>query len=145
MKKLRVFVAFIVMVLCLSACHSSMSLTYSVETGDVVMVELDTTKNDYKLHNVDNGFEIKLSGEVVATGKFATAEQMQRNVELVTASSDMIEIPDAFKANGVEPNGNPLYYEYDGTSQLLYNFEGVGVVLTVTDANVVSKLSIELK
>lgn len=95
MKKVLLSVSlFIISLLVLTGCTTTLSYTFEVETGDSVKVGLNTT-DGYKI-SYKVPFEISLDDEVLSTGTFVTLDQynqykdavdMDNNVKIIDSGS----------------------------------------------------------
>jgi len=131
MKKFLSVIA-LMLVLCLTGCNTTMSMTYNVSTGDQIKVTLDTTDSDYKLATSDGAIKIKSGDTVIATGSFMTAD-------------DIVSTREGFKSLGIEEENGVIQYEEDGHTYVMYNINGnTGVYLDTSDADIISRLTLEM-
>lgn len=93
-KNIPVFLLILCLIFTVSGCDgakTSKSFTFSVDTGDKVCIELDTT-NGYDITS-DLPFEISQNGSVLSQGIFIEAEQYASYVDAVSSddSAKVIE------------------------------------------------------
>lgn len=122
----KTLVVSVMSVLTLTGCSSSIAYTYSIETGDKVVIELDTS-DGHKLSS-DVPFEVSLDGEVLTTGTFIPGSSYDDYVYSVQDTEDAVLV-DQGERDGLEY----IFYSY-GKAEYNYiiNIKGsdTGVVLS---------------
>ena len=110
-KRFLALISMAVLLATLAACGgSSMSLTYSVDTGDKIKVSLDTS-NGHSLNKASDAFTIEKDAQVVH-GLFINQSHYDAYLAAATA------LPES---NIIEENDQYLLYEYDGSSGIETN------------------------
>lgn len=97
----------------LAACNvsTSLSLTFRVETGDQIKVEMDTT-DGYSLGQDDGEILIKKDKELYMRGVFLTEEMYQSNFEIVSAGEGA-----TFQKEDIRDNNHCVYFQYDADGE----------------------------
>lgn len=83
---------------------SSVSLTFNVETGDSINVELDTQKNDYELKADGSRFIVKEEDNDILQGIFLTTDMYDQYETAIMETGNILESDDY------------IFYEYEGES-----------------------------
>ena len=138
MKKL-ISVLSVALCLCilLTACHSSFSYTFNIETGDRVKVTLDTT-NGYKLRQENGQFSVEKDDNKLMFGTFLTADMFDDYEATVLAGADIIESAEdfyLFQQDG--QSGRETYYLFmldnSDTGIILATLEGEETARAIYD------------
>lgn len=125
MKLKRIFVTLsmcVVLMMSLTACHSSKSYTFRVDNGEKVQITLDTT-DGYNIKQEDGVFTIQKEEEDILNGCFLSAEGYKQKAAAVAALGDEAII----KAT---PKDAPTFYcyQFEGEAGLetdfLFQIEG---------------------
>lgn len=107
MKKVFMSLAIIVvMLLTLTGCTKSKSYTFTVETGDKIKVQLNTT-DGYNLSS-DLPFKISKNGNTLSQGTFITIDGYNKYIEVINSNSN-IKILD----NGTRDGISYTFYSYN--------------------------------
>lgn len=85
---------------------TSKALTFNIENGDKIKVEMDTT-DGYALSNEDGTFKIEKDDEIIMQGIFLTKEMYDSYLTRVQAVNTVTVIEDKLKDQGY------LFYEVD--------------------------------
>lgn len=91
----------ILLLAALTACTTSFALTFEVETGDSIKVELDTT-GGYALKANGATFEVYDGDTLISKGIFLTEEMLAPYLELTEGSQDDITV--------LEKSENSIFY-----------------------------------
>lgn len=125
-KRMLVFAAALAACL-LAGCSmkTSQSLSFAVETGDTIRIELDTT-DGYSLKAADSAFEVFCGEERIAKGIFLEEEKLASYVGL--QESDVEEV--------YERNSESIFYHTGNEWNWVFRVEssstGVALVNTVS-------------
>ncbi|WP_343209437.1 hypothetical protein [Anaerolentibacter hominis] len=98
----------LILMLSLTACHSSKSFTFQIENGEKIQVKLDTT-DGYDLLQESGTITVQKDGEDILNGVFLLPDGYSSYETAITSSSE-VDILEA------APEDAPTYY--------LYQFEG---------------------
>ena len=93
-----------------ASCSTYFSITYDVETGDSIKVQLDTTSG-YELENTGSTFEIHKNGELVTKGIFLTEDMMAPYLEL-SEDTDEVTVFDKDASSVFYHSGNEWNYVF---------------------------------
>lgn len=98
----------LVSLVCLSACHTSMSYTFQIDNGEKLVVNLDTT-DGYKLSQEDGTFTIEKDGKEIFYGRFLKPEGFALYQEELSKQENA-------KLIKLEPSDSPTtcVYTFDG-------------------------------
>lgn len=121
MKKVFMSLAIIgVMLLTLTGCTKSKSYTFTVETGDKVKVQLNTT-DGYDLSS-DLPFTISKNGNTLSQGTFITTDGYNQYIDVVNSDSNA-RILDSGTKDGI----SYTFYSYNDSE---FNY-----VIKIDDSN----------
>lgn len=121
MKKVFMSLAIIgVMLLTLTGCTKSKSYTFTVETGDKIKIQLNTT-DGYDLSS-DLPFKISKDGNTLSQGTFITIDGYNQYIEAVNSDSNA-KILDSKTKDGI----SYTFYSYNDSE---FNY-----VIKVNDSN----------
>lgn len=128
MKKVLALALSVVLVLCLfTACNttSSKAYTFTVDNGDKIKIELNTTDN-YDLSS-DVPFTISCDGKTLSQGSFVLAESYQQYVSVVNTDekAEMID-------SGTKDGNEYIFWCYNGSEYnyaILIKGSNTGIVL----------------
>lgn len=95
--------------LCFTACTASVGLTFNIETGDAVKVELDVT-GGHKLRSEGGRFFVEKDGVTVLNGVFLTPEMYDSVMNTVSENDLSIEDSNGVCFFSQEANGAAEYY-----------------------------------
>lgn len=111
----------ILLLVALTACSTSLSLTFNVDTGDSIKVELDTT-GGYSLKANGATFEVYEGDTLLTTGIFLTREMLE---PYLAVSEDTQEI------TILEKKDNGIFYHAGNEWNYVFQVEGssTGVAL----------------
>lgn len=121
MKKVFMSLAIIgVMLLTLTGCTKSKSYTFTVETGDKIKIQLNTT-DGYDLSS-DLPFKISKDGNTLSQGTFITIDGYNQYIEAVNSDSNA-KILESKTKDGI----SYTFYSYNNSE---FNY-----VIKVNDSN----------
>ena len=121
MKKVFMSLAIIgVMLLTLTGCTKSKSYTFTVETGDKIKIQLNTT-DGYDLSS-DLPFKISKDGNTLSQGTFITIDGYNQYIEAVNSDSNA-KILDSKTKDGI----SYTFYSYNDSE---FNY-----VIKINDSN----------
>lgn len=106
----------LLILLCVSACHTSKSFTFQIENGEQIRITLDTT-DGYDLVQEDGTFAVEKDDAYVLQGYFLSEDGYQQKEELVL-SADFIDM------KRMVPDEDPMMYVYqhEGNAGVETNF-----------------------
>ncbi len=128
MKKVLALALSVILAVCLfTACNttSSKAYTFTVDNGDKIKVELNTS-NDYDLSS-DVPFAISCDGKTLSQGSFVLAESYQQYVSVVNTDekAEMID-------SGTKDGNEYIFWCYNGSEYnyaILIKGSNTGIVL----------------
>ncbi len=105
-RRSKILYAFLclVMLLCVSACHTSKSFTFQIENGEQIKITLDTT-DSYDLVQEDGTFAVEKDGDYLLQGYFLSEDGYRQKEELIL-SVDFIDM------KRMVPDEDPMMYVY---------------------------------
>lgn len=123
--KLYLFPVMLLCIVLLGACSvsSNKSYTFSVETGDKIKVNLDTS-GDYSFSQENGHVIVKYNEETVLEGIFLTKDLYNQYLEAVD-NSGAVKL-----AENEADNISYLFYEYEGQAGTEDNF-----IIWIKDSN----------
>ncbi|MBO5143471.1 MAG: hypothetical protein J6C46_10890 [Clostridia bacterium] len=119
-KLLKLVMLCCFVIITITACTTSKSYTYKVETGDNIKVTLNTS-NGYDM-TATNPIELSKNGTKVSDGIFITLEMYEQYLDVVE-NDEKSTIIKTGNANGVEYT----FYNYDNKE---YNY-----IMKIKDSN----------
>jgi len=127
MKKIIVAAALMCTLFVGCEVSSSASLTFNVETGDNINVELDTHKNDYELKADGSRFLVKEEDNEILKGIFLTTDMYDQYEASIMETGTILE------------DGDYLFYEYEGEiplDEIPFHLKGVSTTQRVDSRNI---------
>lgn len=128
---IKILIISLFAVFTMTGCTTNVAYTFSVETGDSITVQLDTS-DGYKMSN-KVPFEISLDGTVLTTGKFIEGKYYDDYLSSIKGDANATLI-DESKRDDLEY----IFYSYNGSEyNYVINIIGTktGVILSSKDAN----------
>lgn len=128
MKKVLALVLSVILAVCIfTACNTTSSkvYTFTVDNGDKIKVELNTS-NDYDLSS-DVPFAILCDGKTLSQGSFVMAESYQQYVSVVNTDENA-ELIDS----GTKDGNEYIFWCYNGSEYnyaILIKGSNTGIVL----------------
>jgi hypothetical protein len=114
MKHLKNILLLLAVTFLITGCTTSKAYTYTVETGDSIKVELDTSDD----HDIDSKvpFTITKGDKTVSQGRFLTIDGYNQYVDAAKSDANITIIDEGTK-NGIDY----LFYSYSD-SETEYNY-----------------------